>query len=305
MGGRGSKSGLTQVSAGQVYPGTRFPNRTVTVNAAGQPVQQAQQAQQTQAPAQQTQQQQPAPQPTQQQTPQQNSQIQNQVPNTNNTPVAPDPLKRLKGMNDSQLAKLYSDSQKAKLPNHLNDVDDATQKFVFSIGMNDKPMVVDRAGLQKFMSDNHIPQSQMLSRSINSGQLKTSAGNRSSLTPQDIADMMKYGRLNYIGGKHGGMALGAGAYFDMNGGGNTGYGGTTITGVLNPNTAKIISTTRLATLAKAFDRSHPQFARMTGGFSTSFSSNNMSIYATVLGYNVIQRGSYHNVIDRKALVLVK
>lgn len=282
MGGRGSKSGLAPA---QPTPQPRVTTRFVR-QAAPQPTPQAAQQQPPQ--------------------PQQTGPIQNQVPDNNNTPVTQDPLARLQGMSDAQLAQFYRQSQQAKMPNHLNDVDDRTQKFVFTLGMNDRPMVVDRAGFQKFMSDNGIPQSQVLSRSINGGQLRTSAGNRSSLKPSDIADMMKYGRMNYIGGKHGGMALGAGAYFDMNGGGGTRYGnGATLTAVLNPNTARVISTTRLSQLAQAFDRSHPQFARATGGFDTSFSSNNMSIYAAVLGYNVIQRGSYHNIIDRKAMVILK
>ena len=291
MGGRGGSSGLKKVPAGQVYPGTRFPNRMVTVNAQGKPVpQQTQQAAPTQA------------------TPKQTGPVQNQVPDNNNTPVTPNPLAQLQGMSDGQLAQFYKQSQQVKMPNHLNDVDDKTQKFVFALGMNDKPTVMDQTQFRQFMSDNNIPRSQILSRSINGGQVNTSAGNTGKLTPQDIADMLKYGRLNYVGGKIGGQAYGAGTYFDMNGGGNTWYGsGTTLTGVLNPATAKVVTDSKLRQLAQAFDKSHPQFAKATGGYSQSFRNNNMSIYATVLGYNVIKdaSGSYHNVIDRKALVLVK
>lgn len=273
MGGRGGSSGLTRTR--------RIP----------QPI-----------PVPPTQQAAPTPQP------QQSGPIQNQVPDDNNTPVTPDPLAQLQGMDDNQLAQFYRQSQQTKMPNHLNDVDDKTQKFVFALGMNDKPLVLDQAQFQQFMKDNNIPQSQVLSRSINGGSVNTSAGNRGNLTPQDIADMLKYGRLNYIGGKIGGQAYGAGTYLDMNGGRNTGYGsGATLTGVLNPATAKVVTDSRLRMLAQAFDRSHPQFARATGGYSASFRNNNMSIYATVLGFNVIKdaTGSYHNVIDRKALVLLQ
>lgn len=243
------------------------------------------------------------PQPPQQQ-PQ--NPIVNQVPDDTNTPVVPDALDTLQGMNDAQLAQLFRQSQAAALPNHLGDVDDQTQKFIFAIGMNDRPTVLDQAQFQQFMSDNGIPQSQILSRSVSGGVLKTSAGNTRNLSAQEVSDILKYSRMNYIGGKHGGQAYGAGAYFDMNGGGNTGYAsGHTDTAVLNPKTAKVITDTRLAQLARAFDRSHPQFARATGGYSTNFHNNNMSIYATVLGYNVIkQSGStYHAIIDRKALVM--
>lgn len=243
--------------------------------------------------------------------PQQQGPISGQVPDDNNTPVAPDPISTLQGMDDAQLAQLFRQSQKSQLPNHLNDADDQTQKFIFTIGMNDKPMVLDQAAFQQFMADNHISKSEVMSRSFNSGQLSTTAGHKAPLTPQDIADMLKYGRLNYIGGKQGGQAYGAGTYFDMNGGSRTGYGsGATVNAVLNPATAKVITDSQLGKLAQAFDKSHPQFAKATGGYQSRFRNNNMSIYAVVLGYNVIAEGNggpgnYHNVIDRKALVYRK
>lgn len=247
---------------------------------------------------------QPQPQPVQQ------NPIADQVPDDNNTPVTPDPLAMLAGMDDGQLAQLFKDSQKAQLPNHLNDVSDITQKFIFQIGMNDKPTVLDQTEFNQFLADNNIPRSQILARSFNGSSLKTSSGRSTKLTPQDIADMLKYSRLNYIGGKKGGQAYGAGTYLAMTGGRNTGYGGVTVNAVLNPKTAKVISDTRLATLARQFDRTHPQFARATGGYNSSFHNNNMSVYAVVLGYNVISDGSntsgaYRNVIDRKALVYLK
>lgn len=268
MGGRGSSSGLTATAAPtQPTPG---PKLKIPV---------------------------PAPDP-----------IADQVPDDNNTPVAPNAIDSLTNMTDDQLAQLYASSQAAGLPNHLGDADDKTQRFVFQIGLNDKPMVLDTAAFTQFLSDNNISRSQILSRSVNGGTLKTSSGGTRSLSAQDVVDMMTQSRLNYIGGKHGGQRFGAGTYFDQNGGGNTGYGnGKTVTAVLNPKTARIISSSDLAKKAAAFDKSHPKFAKATGGYSTSFYNNNMSIYALVLGYNVIKEsyGSYHNVIDRKALVYSK
>ena len=124
-----------------------------------------------------------------------------------------------------------------------------------------------------------------------------------------LSDMMKYSRLNYIGGKVNGQAYGAGTYFDRNGGVNTGYGSTTVVAVLNPKTAKTIDVTTLRSRARAFAASHPKFARAAGAFNTRFNNNNMSIYALAMGYNVITDSktnpSYHNVIDRSALVYRK
>ena len=229
--------------------------------------------------------------------------VNNSVPTAANTPVTPNAAAQFKKMSDAQLAQFYKQSQSVSMPNHLNDVHDVTQKFIFAAGMNSKPMVLDSTSFNQFLKQNGISRSEILSRSFNSGQLKTSAGGSTTLTPKDIADMLKYSRLNYIGGKIGGQAIGAGTYLDMNGGSRTGYGGYTVNAVLNPKTAKVISPSQLRAKARAFDRSHPQFARATGGYNENFYNNNMSIYATILGYNVIgSKGGYHNVIDRVALV---
>lgn len=233
------------------------------------------------------------------------AQVVQQVPDDTNTPVTPNALTALSQMDDAQLAQVFLASQQAALPNHLDDASDITQKFVFHNGLNDKPMVLDAASFKQFMADNNIQQSEVLSRSINGGVLKTSAGGKRNLTAKDVADMMMYSRLNYIGGKHGGQAHGAGTYFDMNGGGNTGYGhGLTVNAVLNPATAKVITSSALHAKAAAFDQAHPQFAKATGGYNRSFRNNNMSVYALAMGYNVIKdsNSGYHNIIDRKALV---
>lgn len=229
--------------------------------------------------------------------------IQNQAPSSANTGVIDDILDNITNLDDDSLAKLYTDSQKINLPNHLNDARDVTQHFVYAIGMNGKPTILDNASFNKFMSDNNIPRSEILSRSVNGGTLTTSAGNSVKLTPQDVVDMMQKSAMNYVGGKHGGQAYGAGTYFDMNGGANTGYGGTTVNAVLNPQTARVISDSKLGAMARAFDKAHPKFAKATGGYNTRFNNNNKSIYAIVMGYNVIaSNGGYHNVIDRTALV---
>ncbi len=234
--------------------------------------------------------------------------VQNQAPTPQNTPVMPsgNVLSNLQGMDDAQLAALYKLSQQTDLPNHLNDVSDVTQKFVYTVQLNDKPTVLNSADFQQFLQDNNISNSQILSRSVNGGVLKTSAGNQTGLSSRDVIDMMLYSRFNYIGGKLNGQAYGAGTYFDMNGGRSTGYGQNTVNAVLNPATARVVTDSQLSRLARAFDASHPQFARATGGYNSNFSGgrNNMSVYALVMGYNVIKdaTGSYHNVIDRGALV---
>ena len=153
------------------------------------------------------------------------------------------------------------------------------------------------------IADNNIPNYQILARSTGGAQYNVN-GTNIRLSATQVADLTKYGELNYIGGKHGGQAYGAGTYFDMNGGFPTGYargGGETLIGVLS-KTAKPISENQLYRATAQWVQSHPKFARAVG----SINSSNESIYALAQGYNVItDGGSYHNVIDRSALVLRK
>ena len=231
----------------------------------------------------------------------------NQTPNQNNTPVQPGALSALTQMTDDQLAQLVNASKNVIMPNHLSDVDDQTQKFVYQAGLNELPQVLDAADFNKFMADNNISQRQLLARSVNPIKFKAMS-TQFSYSAQQVADMMMYSRYNYIGGKVGGQRLGAGTYFDQNGGHSTGYGQHTVVAALNPKTTRAISTTRLRSEAQKFAQTHPKFAKAVGGFVSSsqkWTNNNMSIWALAMGYNVITEGSYHNVIDRSALVYRK
>ena len=236
----------------------------------------------------------------------------NQTPNDQNTPVQPGALTNLSQMSDDDLAQLVNDSKNAIMPNHLADADDPTQKFVYQAGLNALPQVLDSASFQQFMQDNNISQAQILARSVKPIQFNA-MGVNFSYSAQNVADMMMYSKFNYIGGKHGGQAYGAGTYFAQTGGANTGYGSLTVNAVLNPATARVISDTQLARQAAAFAKTHPKFARAVGGYVSSgskFRGNNMSIWALAMGYNVSYDGTndsstYYNVIDRSALVYRK
>lgn len=243
------------------------------------------------------------PQQPQQQTAQ--NPIQQQPPTPGNTPVVNGALTALSQMSDDQLATLMANSKTVDMPNHLNDAVDATQKFAYIAGVNEMPTVLDDSAFDQFLQNNNIPKSNILSRSV-SGVTYNAGGIRYNLTATDITDMMKYSALNYVGGKHGGQVYGAGTYFDMNGGRNTGYAsGATALAVLNPQTARVIDNQSLITAANAFRASHPKFAKATG----SLNNSNLSIYALAMGYNVITDSktnpSYHNIIDRKAIVYRK
>ena len=236
-------------------------------------------------------------------TPQQTNNVANQAPSPQNTPVVPNAATVLSQMSDQQLTALYRMSQTIDMPNHLNDVDDATQKFVFAAGVNGKPTVLSDAEFQQYLKDNGIPQSQVLARTTGGANYMVN-GTTITLTPTQVADLTKYGELNYVGGKHGGMAYGAGTYFSKNGGRPTGYGrGSTVTmvAVLSKN-AKAIDETTLYKKTATWVQSHPQFANAVGRIRPQ----NQSIYALAQGFNVITDNyayDYHNVIDRSALVM--
>lgn len=228
-----------------------------------------------------------------------------QPPTPQNTPVRANALNAISQMDDSQLAALMTRARAADLPNQLNDASDITQKFVFASGLNEKPAVLDDAAFKQYMKDNNLTSNDLIARSVNGFSYTNASGTLIKMSGSDVADMMMYSRLNYIGGKHGGQALGAGTYFDHTNGKATGYGGHTVTAVLNPKTARVIDYGQLGAKARAFDAAHPKFAKTTGGYNTAFSGgrNNMAIYALAMGYNCISAGNgYVNVIDRAALV---
>lgn len=236
---------------------------------------------------------------------QNNPNVQNQTPNAQNTPVTPGAVTALTKMTDDELAALVYASQKAQMPNYLADRPDPTQKFVFQAGINEKPMVLDQQAFNQYLQDNNIPQGEILSRSVNGANYLNQQGYTVRYTSDQIQKILKYSNLTYIGGKHGGQLLGAGAYFAMNGGGYTGYGGNTAVAVLNPN-AKIIEKYTLQSQIKQFAQTHPKFAAAVGPVT----NQSLSIYALAMGYQVIAQSStkhpnsddYYNIIDRSALV---
>ena len=82
--------------------------------------------------------------------------ISNQAPSPQNTPVVPNASTVLSQMTDAQLAQLYNQSRTVDMPNHLNDVADKTQRFVYMAGVNGKPMVLDTASFNQYLVDNNI-----------------------------------------------------------------------------------------------------------------------------------------------------
>lgn len=249
-----------------------------------------------------------------------NPNVQNQTPNASNTPVVSQAVQNLSSLDDASMAALINAAKSAQLPNYLGDVVDdrgypvktpLTQRVVVQAGVNEKPLVLDQQAYNQFLQDNNISSSDQLARSVGGNSYTNADGTQVNLKADQIADILKYSRMNYIGGRHGGNYHGDGTYFDQNGGrtssGYTQNGGSgryantssTVVGVLNPRTARVIADSQLGTRVQSWISSHPQTARAIG----SYSDDTKSVYAMCMGYNVIKSGSYHNVIDRSALVL--
>ena len=246
---------------------------------------------------------------------QDNPQVQSQAPDEQNTPVTPNGLQVIANMTDDELAANVVAARNVQMPNFLADRQDITQQFVFQTGLNDKPMVLDDTAFNQYMQDNNIQSGEILARSVNGASFRNQQGYNVQYTADEVQDILKYSRLTYIGGKHGGQVYGAGAYFAMSGKRSTGYGGNTAYAVLNPQTAKIISKSELFQRAGTFAQSHPKFTNAIGRINT----DNLSVWALAMGYNVITdhnrysngsyiKGStsdYYNIIDRSALVYLK
>lgn len=212
----------------------------------------------------------------------------------------------LSQLSDDDAYSLIVSSRSVDMPNHIADIADDTQKFVFKANLNEKPTVLDSKAFKQYMKDNNITQGEIMARSVNAASYH-SGGVNYSFSADQINDMVKYGKYNYIGGKRGGQVYGAGTYFEMNGGHNTGYGrGATMRAVLSKN-ARVISEHNIPNAWKAYTAAHPKVA--TAGHIPR------SVKALLMGYNVITtaggnsrsagNGQYYNVIDRSALVIEK
>lgn len=233
-------------------------------------------------------------------------QQQMQDPTPSAPPVNDNAADTLSKMTDDELAALAQAAKKIDMPNHIGDVDDITQRFVYAAGLNEKPQTMTASEMKQYMQQNGISQSEMLARSINANTI-TVNGTQIVMSSDMIKNQFINGKYNYIGGKYGGQAVGAGTYFDQNGGKSTGYGNDTMVAILSSN-ARVINLSTLQSKAQAFASSHPKFARQVGSFGGGMwggGKNNYAIYALAMGYNVIQRGSYYNVIDRKAVIVRK
>ena len=222
-------------------------------------------------------------------------------------------LQQFAALDDRAMARAIYESENAQLPIFLMDRPSATQNLVFSQDFNEMPLVLSNYDFNQYLIDHGIPKSQVMFRSTNNASFFVSGQNvQFNLTPEQTLDMLRYSPYSYVGGKHGGMAYGAGNYFSMAAHGNTGYGGATTKVVLSP-TASIISDNRLYSGMSLFDAKMPltasEIKRAANRPGMKTSGETMSLYALAQGFNVITDSTtnpdYHNIILRSAMVMNK
>lgn len=203
---------------------------------------------------------------------------------------------------DTSMHDFLINVQSVDMPQFL--CDSHLQRMIYGLGMNDKPQIVSDKQLNAMVKQGAVP----IYRTVNDSDDDVQG---ISMTSDDICDMMTDGSLSYVGrGVHG-----DGLYFsDSKRGsklyGNPGQNPKTLRAVLNPAKARAISESSLQSAYDAFVKSHPRTRRALGFAKAHSTSDSMSQFALLMGYNVITtkvgyNETYYTVIDRSALIMSK
>lgn len=197
-------------------------------------------------------------------------------------------------MNDQELHDILLAITKQDLPDYL--MANNQQRFVYALGINNKPIVEDDATFAKNSKGQTV-----IFNAQNTASLPGY-----TLTADEIHDFIKYGddtlQQNGIHGN--------GLYF-TNQGASSGYGRRQAAARFNPATAKIISETQLKREYDSWVQTHP-LSRKALGYTArngnGYGNNTYSQFALLRGYNVIQstqHGATYTVLDRSALIYSK
>jgi hypothetical protein len=267
---RGGKAGAT-LTRGQVYPGTRFPNSTNLFmgQQAAQPTPQ------------------PIPQPTPQPIPQPN-------PIQQNT-AGVDAFRKL---TNDQRTDAIANALKTQVPTFL--ADNALQRAMYGLKLNDKPTLVDDNVLDTMPGTD-------LFRNVNYFHDKA---NDLYYSATDIANQVMRGTVTRVSDQ-GGSVHGRGIYFGNTYSSSGVYGDTrndisktaVMRAKLSP-TAKIIHESSVDSAVAREMRSGTKLGKMLSSVSHY---DRTALYAMVHGYDAIvdRHTGYHVVINRGALVMSK
>lgn len=200
-------------------------------------------------------------------------------------------------MTDDDKADVISSMISQDVPAHLANND--FQKFIYNIGLNDKPQLVDDATLDGMTGTE-------IFRTVNSVYDRK---NDISYNADQICKQVQSGRITRVSDS-GGSVYGKGIYFADNLYDSTAYGNTSgnvkktavIRGKLNSN-AKVIQYYSALSAARTEVKSG---SKLGNALKQCDSSSMVSLYALAKGYNVITNGNnYYNILNRNAVTLSK
>ena len=198
-------------------------------------------------------------------------------------------------MSDKELHDILLAITKQDLPDYL--MPNNQQRFVYALGLNQKPIVEDDATFALNAKGKEV---------IYNAQSQANLSGY-TLTGDDIHDFIKYGddtlQQNGIHGN--------GLYFTPSQGASSSYGNRMSAARLNPATAKIITESQLKREYDNWIQSRPQTRKALGYMARNgngYGDNTYSQFAMLRGYNVIQstqHGTTYTVLDRSALIYSK
>lgn len=201
------------------------------------------------------------------------------------------------GMTDDEKADVITSMISQDVPDHLSDTD--FQKFIYNIGLNDRPDVVDDATLDSMSGTE-------LFRTVNNVYDRQ---NDISYSADQIIKQIQAGRVTRTS-DNGGSVYGRGIYFADDKRGSSAYGNTRgnvkktaiVRAKINSN-AKTISHSSASAGARAEIKSGSKLGK---ALRKCDSDSAVSIYAMSKGYNVITSGhGYYNVLNRNAITMSK
>lgn len=200
-------------------------------------------------------------------------------------------------MTDDEKADVISSMISQSVPAHLSDND--FQKFIYNIGLNDKPQLVDDATLDGMAGTE-------IFRTVNSVYDRK---NDISYNADQICKQVQSGRITRVSDS-GGSVYGKGIYFADNLRDSTDYGNSSgnvkktavIRGKLNSN-AKVIN---YHSALSAASKEANSGSKLGNALKKCDSESMVSLYALAKGYNVITNGrNYYNILNRNAVTISK
>lgn len=238
----------------------------------------------------------PAPPPADDEAEEAEADVQPVPEDDNTTTPSGKTLADVQQMDDNELHDFLISVNDTDVPDMLNT--HHLQRMVYALGLNSKPEIVS----QKEFDDLRNSGAVQVWRTVDPGTTQSGV----PLTAKQVNQMFVDGDLTYLGrGIHG-----DGLYFSDVKSGSLMYGmgggrSSVVTGVINKN-ARIISEGSLRNMYDNYVNTHPRTRRALGFARSHSTSDSMSQFALLMGYNVIssyQGGgeTYYTVIDRSAI----